>query len=101
MDTFITQALIALTPTAAFYIEDEDLSKLVWEDTKIARPSDSAVIAKAEELKKEWESKAYARLRRDEYPDMGTQLNYIYDHGIDKWKTDMVDPIKKKYPKPE
>tara|TARA_R100000278_G_scaffold105659_1_gene82150 strand:+ start:479 stop:784 length:306 start_codon:yes stop_codon:yes gene_type:complete len=101
MDTFISQALIALTPTAAFYIEDEDLSKLVWEDTEIARPSDSAIRAKAEELKKEWESKAYARLRKDEYPEMGIQLNYIYDHGIDKWKTDIVDPIKKKYPKPE
>ena len=49
MDTFISQALIALTPTAAFYIEDEDLSKLVWEDTEIARPSDSAIRAIAEE----------------------------------------------------
>ena len=98
---FNSQALVALTPTAKFSIEDEDLNKLVWEDTEIARPSNDAITAKAEELKTEWQAKAYARLRRDEYPDMGIQLNYIYDHGIDKWKTDMVDPIKKKYPKPE
>ena len=97
---FNSQAIVALTPTALFSIEDEDLSKLVWEDTEIARPSNSAITAKAEELKTEWESKAYARFRRDEYPEMGTQLNYIYDHGIDKWKTDIVDPVKAKYPKP-
>ena len=42
----------------------------------------------------------YARKRQAEYPDMGTQLNKIYDDGIAKWKTEMVDPIKAKYPKP-
>ena len=35
------------------------------------------------------------------YPDWGTQLDYIYHNGIEKWKTDIVDPIKQKYPKPE
>ena len=38
--------------------------------------------------------------RSKEYPDWGTQLDYIYHNGIDKWKTDIVDPIKAKYPKP-
>ena len=38
--------------------------------------------------------------RRAEYPDLGTQLDYIYHNGIDKWKTDIVDPVKTKYPKP-
>jgi len=35
-----------------------------------------------------------------EYPDWRTQLDYIYHNGIDKWKTDIVDPVKAKYPKP-
>ena len=35
------------------------------------------------------------------YPPIGEQLDYIYHHGIDKWKTDIVDPVKTKYPKPE
>ena len=34
------------------------------------------------------------------YPDWGVQLDYIYHNGIEKWKTDIVDPIKAKYPKP-
>ena len=52
-------------------------------------------------LKLEYDAQEYARKREAEYPDWGTQLNKIYDDGIDAWKTDMVDPIKAKYPKPE
>ena len=68
-------------------------------------PSDFSVKyadakTKYEELVKNYKSQAYARSRKNEYPDWGTQFNYIYDHGIDKWKTDIVDPIKAKYPKP-
>ena len=51
-------------------------------------------------LEAEWTAQAYARQRQAEYPDWGSQLNKIYDDGIDAWKTDMVDPIKAKYPKP-
>ena len=43
----------------------------------------------------------YKEDRKVEYPDWRTQLDYIYHNGIDKWKTDIVDPVKKKYPKPE
>ena len=42
----------------------------------------------------------YKSQRKAEYPDWGVQLDYIYHNGIDKWKTDIVDPIKSKYPKP-
>ena len=60
-------------------------------------PDQSLVDAARIELNKE----IYKNQRQEEYPDWGTQLDYIYHNGIDKWKTDMVDPIKKKYPKPE
>ena len=43
----------------------------------------------------------YQLQRKDEYPDWGTQFDYIYHNGIEKWKTDIVDPVKAKYPKPE
>ena len=42
----------------------------------------------------------YQLQRAVEYPDWGTQLDYIYHNGIEKWKTDIVDPVKNKYPKP-
>ena len=47
------------------------------------------------------ENDSYRSKRREEYPYLAEQLDYIYNHGIDKWKTDMIDPIKAKYPKPE
>jgi len=62
-----------------------------WEDAK----------AKYDELVIAYNNQEYARSRRKEYPAWQEQLNYIYDNGIDKWKTDIVDPVKKKYPKPE
>ena len=56
--------------------------------------------AKYDSLIATWDSEEYARNRVSEYPDWGTQLDYIYHNGIDKWKTDIVDPVKTKYPKP-
>ena len=43
--------------------------------------------------------RTYAENRRAEYPDWGTQLNKIYDDGVTKWKSEMVDPVKAKWPK--
>ncbi len=65
--------------------------------------SDSKITeieTKADAILAEWDAQSYARNRQAEYPDWGSQLNKIYDDGIDAWKTDMVDPIKAKYPKP-
>jgi hypothetical protein len=42
---------------------------------------------------------AYKYQRQQEYPAIADQLDYIYHNGIDAWKTDMIDPVKTKYPK--
>ena len=63
---------------------------------------DSSLVAKARtEIDEEYAKVKYKDDRKAEYPDWGTQLDFIYHNGIDKWKTDMIDPIKNKYPKPE
>ena len=41
----------------------------------------------------------YKYQRQEEYPSIADQLDYIYHNGIDAWKTDMIDPVKAKYPK--
>ena len=61
----------------------------------------SNVNTEIDRLQAEYDALEYSRNRQLEYPDTGTQFNKIYDDGIDAWKTDMVDPIKAKYPKPE
>lgn len=44
-------------------------------------------------------SEAYKAKRAAEYPSIADQLDYIYHNGIDAWKTNMIDPVKTKYPK--
>ena len=44
-------------------------------------------------------SEAYKELRAKEYPAITDQLDYIYHNGIDAWKTNMIEPVKTKYPK--
>jgi len=41
----------------------------------------------------------YKYQRAKEYPAISEQLDYIYHNGINAWKTDMIDPVKTKYPK--
>ena len=57
------------------------------------------VNTKKAELQAEYDAQEYARNRQAEYPDWGTQLNKIYDDGVTKWKSEMVDPVKAKWPK--
>ena len=42
---------------------------------------------------------AYKDKRRAEYPLLSEQLDYIYHNGVEAWKTNMILPIKNKYPK--
>ena len=55
-------------------------------------PSKAEIDAKLKEM--EW-----LENRRVSYPDIGDQLDKIYHEGIDAWKTDMIKPVKDKYPK--
>ena len=67
----------------------------------VTPPSDSELATKKAEMLTILTNEEYKKNREEEYPDMGTQLDYIYHNGIEKWKTDIVDPVKAKYPKPE
>jgi hypothetical protein len=58
------------------------------------------IEATADTVLEEWTANEYARNRKAEYPQWEEQLNKIYDDGLEKWKTEMVDPVKAKYPKP-
>jgi len=48
-------------------------------------------------IQAEYDSQEYARNR--EYPPIADQLDYMYHNGFEKWKTDMIDPVKDKCPK--
>ena len=80
-------------------INGDDWEHVEWTDKSIVKPSQSDVEAKLASMVSDWEAQAYARNRQAEYPDWGSQLNKIYDDGLTKWKSEMVDPVKAKWPK--
>ena len=85
-------------PTAEIEISDGNgIFKINTNQKEVFEIDQSLVDAARAELDK----LQYRIDRQSEYPDFGTQLDYIYHNGIDKWKTDIVDTVKNKYPKPE
>lgn len=68
--------------------EDEATAiKNEWAENELARQLDE-------------EANGYKRQRQVEYPPLEEQLDYIYHHGIEAWKTDIIQPIKEAHPKP-
>jgi hypothetical protein len=84
-----TEALTSLKPNARWTLID---NKLIWADTEQSEPSEAEIQAEIVRLE-------YARNRKEEYPEIADQLDYMYHNGFEKWKTDMIDPVKDKYPK--
>ena len=89
-------ALISLRPNAKFVYSD---GEIIWNDEIETQPTELEINAKFTELQADYDAKEYQRKRVAEYPSIGDQLDYIYHNGIDAWKTDIIDPIKNKYPK--
>jgi len=92
------QALLALRPGAEWNIINGEIT---WLDSDQTQPTEDEIRDKIVELEYIQEVEAYKVQRAAEYPDWGEQLDYIYHNGIDSWKTNVVDPVKARYPKAE
>jgi len=95
----IIDAIVALDPNTQVSVVDEDMEQIRWHDGNPNNITSSQIKTKQTELQVEYDAQAYARNRQAEYPDWGSQLNKIYDDGLTKWKSEMVDPVKAKWPK--
>jgi len=91
------KAIQSLRPDSEWSMSD---GVIEWHDTNQTQPTESEIQAEITRLQAEYDAKEYQRKRASEYPSWEKQLEKIYDDGIDAWKTEMVDPIKAKYPKP-
>ena len=94
------EAILAINPDAQVTIStpsDGSAETIDWNDT--AEISKADIDSKIVELEADWTAQAYSRARQAEYPDWSVQLNKIYDDGLAKWKSEMVDPVKTKWPK--
>tara|TARA_B100001248_G_scaffold176560_1_gene134087 strand:- start:187 stop:477 length:291 start_codon:yes stop_codon:yes gene_type:complete len=92
----IEDAILALVPNAEFVVYE---NKIIQWDSEETQPTEEEIETKKTELETEYNNNEYQRNRADEYPDIGDQLDYIYHNGLTKWKSDMIKPVKDKYPK--
>ena len=74
---------------------------IIWKDGATDLPTASEIETERLRLEAEYDAQEYARNRETEYPEIKDQLDYIFHNGVDKWKEDIVQPVKDKYPKPE
>ena len=97
----VAHALTSLHPNSDWYIDGDanNYANLTWEDVNIPKPTEAEVTAERQRLTDEWNNAEYQRLRKEEYPSMEEQLDYIYHNGVESWKADMILPVKNKYPK--
>ena len=92
-----TDAILSLRPNSKWTMTGDVID---WLDSNTTCPTESEIQIELTRLQAEYDAKEYQRQRASEYPSWEKQLEKIYDDGIDAWKTEMVDPIKAKYPKP-
>ena len=95
--------------TSGFVYREEDGETLdgvvkkgftfVTDNAPMSNAQRAEVETKFLELQAEYDTQDYARNRDKEYPPWKEQLDYMYHNGFEKWKTDMIDPVKDKYPK--
>ena len=103
-DEYKMFALIEIVDTGNWYRKidpygDHSYSNIESQVNGVTKPSESDFNAKITELKNAYAAAQYKRQRASEYPSWEKQLEKIYDDGVEAWKTEMIDPIKAKYPK--
>ena len=104
-EEFRLQAIRELVPNGSTFTYNSSGKKretytLVFDPSKESDPTKEQIQAKVAELQAEYNAQAYARSREAEYPPLEDQLDHIYHNGVESWKTNMVKPVKDKYPKP-
>lgn len=90
------RALASLRPGAEWNVLNGEIT---WLDSDQTQPTEEEIVQEQAKLEYEDEINVYKQQRADEYPSWDEQLDYIYHNGIDAWKTNIVDPVKTKYPK--
>jgi len=96
--TKVVRAIHSIRPKSAFGVKTT-YESLEWLDETQVKPTEKEFNDAVTAWNAEYDAQDYARNRAWEYPEMGEQFNKIYDDGLTKWKAEMVDPVKTKWPK--
>jgi len=102
----IADALISLRPNSRFSVEDNDISKIEWQDEDITSPTEDEIHAEMDRLQAIEDSIQYQSDRKEQYPNIGDQLDMLW-HAIDSGTLDKTSDfyitlkeIKDNNPKP-
>ena len=93
-------AIRTIKPDGEFVIEDTYESLYWFDHNTEVKPTEKEFNDAVTAWQANYDAQEYARKREAEYPSTGDQLDYIFHNGVAKWKTDMIEPVKAKYPKP-
>ena len=74
---------------------------LIIHNSDYDKPTEKELTDALAQAQNDFDAQDYARNRNAEYPAVKDQLDYMFHNGFDKWKEDIVQPVKDKYPKPE
>ena len=94
----VIDAILKINSAAQVSTSGNDINTIIWENGTTEIPV-ADIQTKLDELNAEYDAQDYARKRDAEYPSIKDQLDKIYHEGIDKWKEDMIKPVKDKHPK--
>jgi hypothetical protein len=95
-----SKAILGLIPDANFTLLNDKI--YYWNSDK-EQPTEEAIVLKEKEIIEAEKKLEYKTQRQNEFDEkypIGDQLDYIFHHGLAKWKSDIVQPIKDKFPKP-
>ena len=98
--TDIIKSILAINPTAQVTVIGEDTNNIEWKNGTTPIPANE-ILAKQQELIKEYNSNKYQRDRAVDYPSLADQLDMQYwdkINGTNKWQQ-AINAVKQKYPK--
>lgn len=96
----IINALASLRPNAQWQMDGDDYENIEWLDTEQIKPTKEEVLAEVARLKSEFDAKEYQRIRANEYPPIGDQLDALFHAGVfPEEMASQIQAIKNKYPK--
>ena len=98
--TDIIKSILTINPKAKVSVNAEDINQITWLNGTTPIPANE-IIAKQQELIKEYNSNQYQRDRASAYPSIQEQLDLQYwdkVNGTNKWQ-DAINAVKAKYPK--
>ena len=102
----IIHAIQAIVPNAEVTINDNDINKITWLDSR-TKPTNDAIKEKLAELQADYDSKSYARARQQNFPNEHDLLIALWEKVMED-RSESADAlqvirtqVKSDNPKPE